>query len=110
LTRELSPTTTTQGVLAELEEIVQAAPSLLTSLKLPSNEEENLELLAQCTNLRSVVIDGSSNAQTPSLAPLAQCPSLEHVSLSWCKWTNVGELAPVTQLRSLSIVRNKVGH
>jgi Leucine-rich repeat (LRR) protein len=83
--------------------MTQAASSLLISVLLQCNKDDNLELLAKCTNLRSVAINGMNNGDTPSLAPLAQCPSLEVVSLASCKWTDYGELESVTQLRSLSI-------
>ncbi|KAG1665157.1 hypothetical protein FOA52_005538 [Chlamydomonas sp. UWO 241] len=89
----------------DLEDITQIAPTLLTSITLHADGDNTLDLLAKCPNLRSVVMDGSSDEKAPKFAPLALCPFLEHVLLWECKWTNDGQGAPVTQLRSLSMLR-----
>lgn len=93
------------GTLQEHEEMVSSAHDLYV-VQTPHGdiENEDLELLAQCTNLRVLILDYQ---QISDLTPLAGLP-LEYLSLTGNEVSDLGPLAGMTELQVLDLGENPV--
>lgn len=67
-------------------------------------DDRDLELLAQCTNLRVLVLDYQ---QISDLSPLAQLP-IEYLSLTGNEVSDLGPLTRLTELQVLDLGQNPV--
>ena len=67
-------------------------------------DDRDLELLAQCTNLRVLVLDYQ---QISDLSPLAQLP-IEYLSLTGNEVSDLGPLTGLTELQVLDLGQNPV--
>ena len=93
------------GTLQEHEEMVSSAHDLYV-VETPHGDigDEDLELLAQCSNLRVLILDYQ---QISDLAPLAKLP-LEYLSLTGNQISDLGPLAGLTELQVLDLGENPV--
>lgn len=93
------------GTLQEHEEMVSSAHDLYV-VETPHGDigDEDLELLAQCVNLRVLILDYQ---QISDLSPLAQLP-LEYLSLTGNEITDLSPLEGCRELRVLNVGENPV--
>lgn len=93
------------GTLQEHEETVSSAHDLYV-VETPHGDidDEDLELLAQCSNLRVLILDYQ---QISDLTPLAGLP-LEYLSLTGNQISDLGPLAGLTELQVLDLGENPV--
>lgn len=93
------------GTLQEHEELVSSAHDLYV-VETPHGDigDEDLELLAQCTNLRVLILDYQ---QISDLTPLAELP-LEYLSLTGNEVSDLSPLAGLAGLQVLDLGENPV--
>lgn len=96
---------TTIGTLQEHEEMVSSAHDLYV-VETPHGDigDEDLELLAQCSALRVLILDYQ---QISDLTPLAGLP-LEYLSLTGNQISDLDPLAGLTELQLLDLGENPV--
>lgn len=96
---------TTIGTLQEHEEMVSSAHDLYV-VETPHGDigDEDLELLAQCSSLRVLILDYQ---QISDLTPLAGLP-LEYLSLTGNQISDLGPLAGLAELQLLDLGENPV--
>ena len=93
------------GTLREHEELISSNHDhYVSEIAYGDISDDDLELLAQCTNLQVLVLDYQ---QITDLAPLANLP-LEYLSLTGNQVSNLAPLSGLTELQVLDLGENPV--